>query len=1165
MPDFGMAGKKSFLADRSKLVRSHPAPPPNGGREQCRTCFQAQIPYPIRIVNPNIKSTKTNQNLTMKRTNIIRHAINALKRLALASGVATITALVSNSTLAAIAQRGTATTANVAASASLTINKPSGVVAGDVMIVEIAQFYNGTAANATSTGWTLVKGGTIANANRYGTILYRLTDASDASVSSYTFTLNPGSVDLAIGAIMAFSGVDQANPLDVVGTGFTTANGTTVTGTGITTLSPNAAVIMFAMMAYTATPAPTWSVWTTATSPGTLAEIADYQAVLGTTRYVSVGAAWATKATAGATGNGTATVTPSSRNGGVLIALKAQDPSSKDFGIFGPGGLVNTTAATVAWMVPAGTDVTTLAPTFTHNGASVSPASGTQRNFTTPQTYTITAQDNTTKVYTVTVTVEPSALPVTNGLVVWLKANAVNTSDGTQIRTSGSDLFVQQWNDSSGASRNAANATQGDQPKYIASAINGRPAIRFTEDNNETGDRLYMGDQGANFPTAASAFIVAAPNELPAGGGYTLFDNESNDGRWWSGPSQYNESTPGTFRQNRDGTFNTTAVKAAWPYSGSHVYALESSSSVYRYVVDGSNIGGTVGVAQYHSGSGQTMTIGNRWQGGGGGSQLNGDIAELILFNRILTSDEANLIGNYLATKYAVNTTYIVPTPPTAPTGLTASGVAGAVNLSWNGSVGASTYNVQRSSASGSGYAQVGTSTGTTYADTTAALGTTYYYVVTATNSVGTSGISNEAGAARLASSGKSMLTFGSNISGSYAVINTGTDTIAWTVPAGNDVTTLAPVYTVSQNASGSPASGTQRDFTTPQTYTITAEDNSTQVYTVTVIVEPVVPVTNGLIVWLKAGAVNTSDSSHVRSSGGSLYVQKWVDSSGNGHNATNTTNTAEQPIYVAGGLNGKPVLRFTQVDDNSGSKTYLGDLSANFPTAASIFAVATINSDGRYNLFGGSGGDDRWVADTWGESHPAFFINPRANGSFAQSGWPTTGSHVFSMESSGSTTRGVVDGTQNGIDTAVTYASGSGQNFTIGNRVARGDDQQLNGDIAEVILFNRVLTTDEANAVGRYLADKYAVSTTYPLPAVTPAAPTGLTATPATGAVNLSWTASTGAATYNVERSATSGGGYTQIGTSTGTTYSDSTGTLGTTYYPKKENEKLAKARQVT
>ena len=70
--------------------------------------------------------------------------------------------------------------------------------------------------------------------------------------------------------------------------------------------------------------------------------------------------------------------------------------------------------------------------------------------------------------------------------------------------------------------------------------------------------------------------------------------------------------------------------------------------------------------------------------------------------------------------------------------------------------------------------------------------------------------------------------------------------TVAWTVPYGTDLTKLAPAYTVSAMASGSPASGTLRNFSTPQTYTLTAQDGSTKVHTVTAIVDPNSPSSSG-------------------------------------------------------------------------------------------------------------------------------------------------------------------------------------------------------------------------------------------------------------------------------------------------------------------------------
>ena len=66
---------------------------------------------------------------------------------------------------------------------------------------------------------------------------------------------------------------------------------------------------------------------------------------------------------------------------------------------------------------------------------------------------------------------------------------------------------------------------------------------------------------------------------------------------------------------------------------------------------------------------------------------------------------------------------------------------------------------------------------------------------------------------------------------------------VTLTVPDGTDVTALNPTCTVSANATVSPASGTTRNFTDPQTYTVTAQNGITEkVYTVTVAFSPVSP-----------------------------------------------------------------------------------------------------------------------------------------------------------------------------------------------------------------------------------------------------------------------------------------------------------------------------------
>lgn len=207
-----------------------------------------------------------------------------------------------------IAQRGTPTSATTT-NTTLTINKPSGVVTGDVMIVNISQTGN-TGTNASRTGWTLIagaqQGGT--SGTRRSTILYRKADGTEGT--SFAFTLGSGT-SAAVGSIIAFSGVD-ASVFDATPGSLSTGGSNTASATGITTSSANAAVIFLAGAGGSSTIYSNWS----GTTPS-IVEIMDFGG-----SSVSVGAAWGIRATAGTTGNRTVGLDNNYYWAGMLIALK---------------------------------------------------------------------------------------------------------------------------------------------------------------------------------------------------------------------------------------------------------------------------------------------------------------------------------------------------------------------------------------------------------------------------------------------------------------------------------------------------------------------------------------------------------------------------------------------------------------------------------------------------------------------------------------------------------------------------------------------------------------------------------------------------------------------------------------------------------------------------
>ena len=233
---------------------------------------------------------------------------------------------------------------------------------------------------------------------------------------------------------------------------------------------------------------------------------------------------------------------------------------------------------------------------------------------------------------------------------------------------------------------------------------------------------------------------------------------------------------------------------------------------------------------------------------------------------------------------------------------------------------------------------------------------------------------------------------------------------------------------------------------------------------------DPLVDI-GGLGLWLHAGAgVQTN-------AGGA--VTNWLDQSGAGHQAAPPAAGAE-PLLVAGALNGEPAIRFDGIDDGF----LLGDLSASFPTGATLFVVCTLNADDAYNLFSTRNNDEWWRFNGNGYEYPGVFRTTRIEA--YRPSMPTTGSHIFTIESTGGAWEQWIDGLSGG---AAAGDYNPGDDYRIGLADNVQPLKNLQGDIAEILIYNRALSTNERNQVGRYLTEKYDMSASYnhPFPVSVP------------------------------------------------------------------------------
>jgi len=379
---------------------------------------------------------------------------------------------------------------------------------------------------------------------------------------------------------------------------------------------------------------------------------------------------------------------------------------------------------------------------------------------------------------------------------------------------------------------------------------------------------------------------------------------------------------------------------------------------------------------------------------------------------------------------------------PQVPTGVSATPGSGSVALSWTASLGnPASYNVLRSTTSGSETTLVTGVTGTSYTDSGTAPGTTYYYVISAVNTYGTSANSSEVSGAPLATGASVYESF------NYSSITGGTTTPTGTGESGT-----------AWSGSGSIVTGL--------TYSgLTTANNA-----------------------LSENGQNASVGLASSISSGTYYVSFLF----------------QQATGVNSGNNGGNFAGL-ELANSSGNGIVIGQL-ATFSQSQGSFAVAPITST---TSVGSVQGVDN-AGDTYGTTYLIVMKITSTGSGWSGSYWvnPTIGS-----------TAPTATGTFSGIS-----------QFTI-SQITLWNAGGGNAD-----------TYDEIQ-VGATFGS--VVGVTAPS-----SAPAGVSATGGNNSVALSWTSVSGATSYNVLRSTASGIEQGLASGVTGTAYTDSTATNGTTYY---------------
>ena len=800
---------------------------------------------------------------------------------------------------------------------------------------------------------------------------------------------------------------------------------------------------------------------------------------------------------------------------------------------------------------------------------------------------------------------QADVLPVTSGLQCWYDASVGVTTSGSTVTG---------WADQSG---NGKDATPGaGTPLLGTSQINGRPAVFFRGGNNYLNINSNIVPQQEYIVFKSGNYNRDAANANKWGGDWGGPFGQQNDNGWMFESGTRKMWSDGGRRPLAVSQNGTSVLETGNPNGDPYGMANVSNYMILK-----------VNPKNYGSAFGRIGRPNNSWGNG------YFDVAEIVVYNRVLTTAEENLVGAYLAGKYQIATAY-PPLPLMVSVSSPANNQAYPTNTSVTAvalvpaGAGTGPYSVQFYKKVGAGpFAPEGspvTGAGPTFSLSLGALGNnTYQIYATVTDSVSPTPTTADAAPITftVADPLSTTTTLSATTPSTYGQNATLTATVAAaTMPNGgtvqfydNSVALGSPVainastgvasYTTNTLAVGthpitatysgygiyltSSTSGSTDQVVNKAVLNVTADNkvrspgtsNPALTYQISgyqlgqtlansgvsgtpnlacaaVPSDPVgnYPITvdasamtaanysfNGvagnLIVMVGAPPTVANanmacwfDASNGVTANGSGAVSQWNDLSGNAHHGTGGS-----PTLAASQLNGKSAVQFRG--------SYLNCAGTFFAKEQYVVVRSPYSDRWGYGGFlsraSGRGSSVMMAADKptfWNDQSPDAVVK---NGTaVTRSATPLNGNYTYNVAPIDTfmILKIVVN---NNNPTAAAY------------RIANADGNTLPCDIAEIVAYDTALSSGDEAAVGRYLADKYAITATYPL-VNPPLAPAGLTAEGLLNSIRLTWPAAYSASGYNVYRGTTTGVyDPTPIATGVSTIpWTDSTVTAGTPYF---------------
>ena len=249
-------------------------------------------------------------------------------------------------------------------------------------------------------------------------------------------------------------------------------------------------------------------------------------------------------------------------------------------------------------------------------------------------------------------------LPVTDGLQMWFEG-------------SNYDEINMTWTDMSG-NGNDAIVVDGLPTKVTSSAFNDQNVVHFDNDEIYGVDSLGISFDVSTFDVNNNTTFIVGQTDSAVNGSLLYLGNYASyspNWHWW-GYSTFMRASMPTHQQDRaafggyDGTESTILSQGTGNLNTPFLFTGIGSSEGREFLIDGVSQGTTPAYSP------QISSEANLWIGKtqGNTDYWNGDIAEIIVFNRALSATEYEQVNTYLTNKYAIPGTFIdTPEPEPEP------------------------------------------------------------------------------------------------------------------------------------------------------------------------------------------------------------------------------------------------------------------------------------------------------------------------------------------------------------------------------------------------------------------------------------------------------------------------------------------------------------------